>query len=138
MSWFKTIANVIERNRRFGELEYLMQHGLYYQDKHAEVYFYFLPENEFWQWVDNPLAKKVISPFGYAGVRSDYLVIYWLEGNALWKWKTRLRKMIETINEKYGVNVRYILFYKLADEEVGLYKVEGNDFRLLMRRLKHG
>ncbi|MEM1679513.1 MAG: hypothetical protein QXD20_09830 [Ignisphaera sp.] len=138
MSWLGTIANVIERNKRFGELEYLMQRGLYYKDKHAEVYFYFLPENEFWQWVDNPLAKKVISPYGYAGVRSDYLVIYWLEGNALWRWKTRLRKMIETINEKYGVDVKYILFYKLADEEVGLYKVEGDDFRLLIRRSKHG
>lgn len=138
MSWLNTIANVIERNKRFGELEYLMQHGLYYQDKHAEAYFYFLPENEFWQWIDNPSVKKTISPYDYAGVRSDYLVIYWLEGNALWRWKTRLRKMIEFINEKFGVNVRYILFYKLADEEVGLYKVEGNDFRLLMRRLKHG
>lgn len=137
MSWLETIANVIERNKRFGELEYLMQHGLYYQDKHAKAYFYFLPENEFWQWVDNPSVKKTISPYGYAGARSDYLVIYWLEGNALLHWKARLRKMIEFINEKFGVNVRYILFYKLADGEVGLYKVEGDDFRLLMRRLKH-
>lgn len=138
MSWFKTIASFIERNRKFGELEYLMQNGLYYQDKHAEAYFYFLPEDEFWQWVDNPSVKKTVSPFGYAGVRSDYLVIYWLEGNALWRWKTRLRKMIEFINNKFGVNVRYILFYRLADEEVGLYKVENNSFKLLLRRSRYG
>lgn len=124
MSWLTTITEMISNEAEQLELETMRQKGFCYTDGKATLYYFFLPENIFWQWMDKPTADWITEPTRFLGIKSPYLVIHRVEGDVQRMTKKRLQKFLKYIRDKYKVEPEYIVYYRVKHDRVVVMPVK--------------
>lgn len=124
------MINYIAEQKHNDYLEYLRQKRLFRKTEDYEVFFFFIPEQIFYQVYDKPCLVKNLKPSMYSGLRSDYLVIYYLYGS-LSKYKEKWNEFKQWLDNRFGVNIKYVIAYRTKNKQCYIFKCDGQFLTLL-------